>query len=79
MFCHFFHGVLVVGAGSGGWRGGLWRNGLWDVYVCMSRVIHGFRWLQPIYCRAQLSPSTKIVDILGPFFLTVRLIGNQRN
>lgn len=28
MFCHVLRDVLVVGAGSGGWRGGLWSSGL---------------------------------------------------
>lgn len=40
MLCNVLHGVLVLGDGSGGWRGGLWRNGLWDERLGLPHAMH---------------------------------------
>lgn len=57
MFCHGLHGVLVVGAGSGGWRGGLWRGGLWDERLGLPHVIH---------TQFQMAPTNLLQSTIEP-------------
>lgn len=78
MFCSVLRGVLVVGAGSGGWRGGLWRSGLWDESLGLPHAIHEqFQMAPTNLLQGTTEPLSQNTGILGPFFITVCFIGNQ--